>query len=124
MTNRARYSPDRDTNALCLEAVRAGWVVDKTGSGHLLFTAPSGAFCSASSTPSDWRAIHKARAKLDRAWPGWDGRVRGGPPKQREKRPGRKACEKVPWTWDGSRGVSEPMTATLADLWPKEDASA
>lgn len=63
--NRTRWSPHKDTQALCVEAARAGWRIEKTGSGHLLFTAPSGVFCSASSTPSDWRAVHKDVAPTD-----------------------------------------------------------
>lgn len=120
---RPRWSPQKDMQALCVEAARAGWRIERTGGDHIKLTSPAGAIVFASQTPSDWRASRRARATLDRAWPGWDGRVRGGPPKQREKRPGRKACEKVPWTWDGSRGVDAALGATMADLWPKEDAS-
>lgn len=116
--SRARWSPDRDTNALCLEAETAGWAVDFTGSDHIRLRAPNGALAFASKTPSDWRTIHNLRAEMRRLWPGWDGRVEKGEPRVREKRPGRKACEKVPRTWDGTAGVAEPMRATLGDVWP------
>lgn len=116
--SRARWSPNRDMQDLCVEATRAGWAIGRTGGHHLRFQAPTGAMVFAASTPSDRFATTRCRADLTRAWPGWDGRVEKSEPRVREKRRGRAACEKTPWKWDGSRGVSEPMAATLGDVWP------
>lgn len=118
---RARWSPNRDMQDLCVEASHAGWTVARTGGDHIRFLAPSGAIVFGASTPSDRYATTNCRAELSRAWPGWDGKPPKAEPRYREKRPGRKARDKVPWTWDGSRGIDEPMAATFADLWPKPD---
>lgn len=105
-------------NDLCLEAQAAGWVVSRTGSDHIRLKAPNGSNAFTSNTPSDRRAVHNLRAELRRLWPGWDGRVEKTEPRQREKRPGRAAGVKVPWTWDGSRGVEAVLGASLGDIWP------
>lgn len=118
--NRPRYSPNRDMQDLCVAAAAAGWIVEKTSGGHLRLTAPCGAFVFASQTPSDWRAVHTARAKLDRTWPGWDGRERGEVHRDRPKRPGRGPERRGAWKWDGiAAPAPQPMGATMADLWPR-----
>lgn len=45
-------------------AEAAGWTVTMTSGGHLRWAAPSGAIVFSSSSPSDWRAVHKHRSEL------------------------------------------------------------
>lgn len=67
---RKRYSPNRDMQELCVEAVRGGWEVTNTGGCHLKMRAPNGAVVFAPSTPSDWRSAIATRVKLRKLWPG------------------------------------------------------
>jgi predicted RNA binding protein YcfA (HicA-like mRNA interferase family) len=41
-----------------------GWTANKTRGGHWRLRHPNGAIVFMSSTPSDWRTMHNARAKL------------------------------------------------------------
>lgn len=116
---RARYSTSRDMQDLCIAARRAGWRVEQTGGDHIRLTAPNGEFVFASQTPSDWRAVHATRARMNRSWPGWDGSEKREP-RQREKRPGRAPVWRGAYQWDGRPGTDEqPLGATLGDLWPR-----
>lgn len=50
----------KDLNDLQKKAVAQGWEITlRKNSGHYKWIAPSGKFVFTSSTPSDWRAIHK-----------------------------------------------------------------
>jgi len=116
-----RHSPNRDMQGLCVEAEAAGWTVEKTDGGHLRITAPNGHFVFASQTPSDWRAVHATRARMRRAWPGWDRPAGRSGPRERPKRPGRSPEFRGAWKWDGVRAPAEqPIGATFADLWPRK----
>jgi len=57
----------RDMEELVRLARAQGWDVEKTGSGHWKFKAPTGQIVFAASTPSDWRAIKNAKSWLKRA---------------------------------------------------------
>ncbi len=53
--------------ALYRRARRAGWIVTRHGSGHLRWSAPSGAVITTAATPGDRRAVRNERARLRRA---------------------------------------------------------
>lgn len=62
----------KDFEQIAREARAQGWLVEKRKkSSHLCFRSPQGgaepALIFSSSTPSDWRAVHKLRAQLRRA---------------------------------------------------------
>ena len=49
------------------QAMRQGWSVRRTGSGHWKFTSPQGMVVISSATPGDRRAMANLRAYLRRA---------------------------------------------------------
>ena len=53
--------------AMAALARRLGWQVTPTRSGHLAWRSPDGTVVYTPSTPSDYRAIRNARARLRRA---------------------------------------------------------
>jgi len=58
-----------DIVAITRQAESRGWKVKPTKSGHYCFLAPDKSIrpIYVSSTPSDWRAIHKIKAQFRRA---------------------------------------------------------
>jgi hypothetical protein len=47
-------------------AVRAGWILTKTGGDHVRWQAPSGKIIFSASSPSDKRAMYNTRSMLRR----------------------------------------------------------
>ena len=56
----------RDLRRLVKTAIRCGWRLSVTGSGHLRLTSPRGAVVYFGASPSDWRAPRNVRAQLRR----------------------------------------------------------
>lgn len=57
---------DRELAKLAAEAIKQGFTVERTRKNHIKFVAPKGGVCFASGTPSDYRSVRHARAKLRR----------------------------------------------------------
>ena len=81
--NMLRYSPNKDLNALANDALRDGWSITFTGSGHLRWLPPNGnrPFFS-SATPSCAFAVKKIRNDMKRAMEGYYNK-----PKEQEQVP-------------------------------------
>jgi aspartyl aminopeptidase len=54
----------KDVNNLIKEAEDQGWVITMTKNNHLRWTSPLGGFFFSSSTPSDFRVVHKIKKDL------------------------------------------------------------
>lgn len=54
----------KDVNNLIKEAQSQGWIVTPTRNSHLRWTSPKGGFFFSSSTPSDFRVVHKIKKDL------------------------------------------------------------
>lgn len=66
--NRQPYAKDKEVRRLIRFAIKLGWTVEVTGSGHLKWKPPDGSpFVVSSRTPSDPRALQNLRAYLRRA---------------------------------------------------------
>lgn len=59
--------PKKDLIPLIRHAKKHGWMVEYTGSQHLRWQSPTGAFVFSGNTVSDHRAVHNIRARLRRA---------------------------------------------------------
>lgn len=63
---------------LARAAREADWTIHLTGGGHLAWCPPSGPVVFTPSTPSEWRGIRNARARLTRAGLRTGGKMKPG----------------------------------------------
>lgn len=66
MKSAHQLSPDKDIRKLITEAVKRGWTVEPTGSGHLRFKGKHGQIVIVARTPKTERGYHNYLARIRR----------------------------------------------------------
>ena len=61
-----KWTQSRDLNRLLDDAVKTGWLIDRTRGDHVRAKSPRGSTVFVSTTPSDRRTVLNTRARIRR----------------------------------------------------------